>query len=76
MTISTFLSGLRSATSIVALAMPPFEQGKLLARCCCRPEGCCPVQDGLIVSKRMDIVMGLDAQQGKGNALYPYRLYQ
>ena len=27
-----------------------------------------PVQDGLIVSKRMDIVVGLDAQRGKGNA--------
>ena len=25
------------------------------------------MQDGLIVSKRMDIVVGLDAQQGKGN---------
>ena len=24
-------------------------------------------QDGLIVSKRMDIVVGLDAQQGKGD---------
>ena len=34
------------------------------------------MQDGLIVSKRMDIVVGLDAQQGKGTSLQQLTAWQ
>ncbi len=34
------------------------------------------MQDGLIVSKRMDIVVGLDAQQGKGMSLQQLAAWQ